>query len=67
LSAIRADNVHLEPDAVALINAQTLADNDLDGGGDERLARAKSSIKVESLLRVRHRGACKCNTPTMIS
>jgi Transposase DDE domain len=31
------------------------------------IARAKSSIKVESLLRVRHRGACKCNTPTMIS
>ena len=31
------------------------------------MARAKSSVKVESLLRVRRRGAWKCNTPTMIS
>jgi len=31
------------------------------------LARAKSSIKVESLLRVRRRGVRKRNTPTMIS
>jgi hypothetical protein len=31
------------------------------------IARAKSSKKVESLLRVRRRDARKCNTPTMIS
>jgi hypothetical protein len=31
------------------------------------IARAKSSEKVESLLRVRRRGVCKRNTPTMIS
>ena len=31
------------------------------------IARAKSSEKVESLLRVRRRGACKCNTPTIIT
>jgi hypothetical protein len=31
------------------------------------LARAKSSEKVESLLRVRRRGAWKCDTPKMIS
>jgi hypothetical protein len=31
------------------------------------IARAKSSEKVESLLRVRRRGAWKCDTPKMIS
>ena len=30
-----------------------------------RMALAKSSVKVESLLRVRRRGAWKCNTPMM--
>jgi hypothetical protein len=31
------------------------------------IARAKSSVKVESLICVTRRGAWKCNTPTMIS
>jgi hypothetical protein len=31
------------------------------------IARAKSSEKVESLLRVRRRSARKCNTPTIIT